>query len=76
MREVERETADRFVVADRDGWQCWLCTEAIDPQLKYPDPGSLSVDHVVPLAQLGPHAYRNVRAAHLTCNVKRGAPAA
>lgn len=68
--------ADRIrplVVFERDGWVCWLCEEPIDRSLRHPDPMSASVDHVVPLARDGEHVYENVRAAHLTCNVRRRA---
>ncbi len=44
----------------------------IDRLLKYPDPDSLSLDHVMPLARGGEHAIDNVQAAHLRCNVRKG----
>src|SRR6478609_882920 len=71
---------------------CWICAEecpdfmwkklpfkssAIDMTLKWPDPASASVDHVIPLRQLGPRDPRlwsqeNLRPAHLKCNSARG----
>jgi 5-methylcytosine-specific restriction endonuclease McrA len=46
--------------------RCWLCG----------DPGStedpLTLDHVVPRALGGPTTRANGRAAHLSCNLKRG----
>lgn len=62
----------RFVFA-RDGWCCQLCGGPIDATLRSPDPGSASVDHVVPLARGGSHTQDNVQAAHLGCNVRKGA---
>jgi len=52
---------------------CWLCGHAIDPSLKAPDPGSFSLDHVIPVTRGGPELDRsNCRAAHRLCNMKRG----
>lgn len=64
------------VLLERDGAACGICGELIDMTLKYPDPMSRSVDHVVPLARGGDHAPENCQLAHLTCNVKKGAKAA
>lgn len=70
-RGADREDVDRDVVAERDGWKCWLCEKRIDPSLRYPDQMSASLDHVVPLSLNGSHTYANCRIAHLTCNVRR-----
>ncbi len=59
-------------IADRDGWVCGICDGPIDELLRWPHPGSLSMDHVVPLAMAGPHEPSNVQAAHLRCNVAKG----
>lgn len=50
---------------------------AIDMTLAWPNPASASVDHIVPISQLGPDDPRlwrldNLRPAHLSCNSKRG----
>lgn len=45
----------------------------ISHSLRYPDPMSASVDHVMPLSQGGHDDAANKRAAHLVCNVRRGA---
>lgn len=75
-RAAPSETIDALVLAERDHWTCGLCQQLIDPGLDYPDPKSLSVDHITPLALGGHHIYANTRAAHLDCNVKRGVRAA
>lgn len=59
-------------IVARDGAVCWLCDDAIDLELVWPDPMSLSMDHVVPLSHQGPDTPANVRPAHLTCNCSRG----
>lgn len=68
--------ADRAIL-ERDRWQCGIpgCRQparAIDPAVRYPDPASPSVDHIVPLSLGGGDTERNKRAAHLGCNVARG----
>lgn len=60
-------------VFERDSWICGICTEPVDRTLAYPDPMSVSLDHVVPLVHGGEHSRANTRCSHLTCNVKRGA---
>lgn len=67
--------AERFSKTDifeRDGWRCGICGADVDRTLRYPDPGSASLDHVVPLSKGGVHAPDNVRCSHLRCNVSRG----
>ncbi|WP_420811833.1 HNH endonuclease [Kutzneria albida] len=49
---------------------CGLCNEHIDYTLSWPNPGSPSLDHIVPLSRGGSHTYENVQAAHLGCNVR------
>ena len=58
------------MVAERDGWRCGLCGAVIDPELKYPHPGSLSIDHIDPD---GEHVPENWQASHLRCNLDAGA---
>lgn len=50
---------------------CWLCGQPIDYSLKYPDPASYVVDHVVPLDAGGEDALSNKRAAHRICNSRK-----
>lgn len=51
---------------------CYLCGLPIDPERKYPDALSASVDHVIPLSRGGSGLRENLRAAHLGCNVAKG----
>lgn len=67
-RTDEAEAVDRDVVGDRDGWKCGICRRKVDRTLAYPHPNSPSLDHVIPLADHGPHTYANCRITHLRCN--------
>lgn len=54
-------------------WPCWLCGNEIDYDLKFPDPWSFTVDHVIPLSKGGdPLDWENLRAAHYRCNQRKG----
>lgn len=67
------EAYDRLEIFERDEWVCQLCNLPIDPELRYPDPGFGTIDHVVPLVVGGSDEPTNVVAAHLVCNVRKGA---
>ena len=73
MRDPSAEDIYPDVVGDRDGWFCELCERHVDRDVKWPDPMSPSIDHIIPLSWNGPHRYWNVRIAHLGCNIRRGA---
>lgn len=59
-------------VYERDGWICGLCLEPVDRELRWPDPMSASLDHVIPLSKGGEHSRANTQLAHLDCNVRKG----
>ena len=56
-------------IFERDGWICQLCGRKINRRLKYPNPRSKSIDHIVPLSKGGNDSPSNVQAAHLRCNM-------
>ena len=64
----------RREVYERDGWVCGLCDLPIDPNLRWPDKWSASLDHVVPQSHMliPDHSASNLRAVHLQCNSMRG----
>ena len=47
---------------------CALCGDPIDYTLRYPDPMSYVVDHIVPVIKGGADALENKAAAHAGCN--------
>jgi len=67
------ERFDALEVFERDGWVCGICGQLMDPVLKWPEPRSASLDHVLPLAAGGEHTRANTQAAHLICNIRKGA---
>lgn len=69
---VTAEVFSPVEIYDRDAWICGICGGDIDSGARYPDPLSVSLDHVIPLSLGGPHSRSNTRPAHLQCNVRRG----
>lgn len=59
-------------IFERDNYICGICDEVIDPLLSYPDPRSVSLDHIIAVANGGHHTRINVQAAHLRCNQAKG----
>lgn len=48
---------------------CGICGKPVDKTLKYPDPMSPTVDHIIPLNKNGdPVALENLQLAHRYCN--------
>lgn len=60
-------------ICERDGWVCWICCKPIDATLLPPNRLSGTADHVIPLSKGGSDADDNLRAAHCSCNCRRGA---
>ncbi len=58
-------------IFDRDRWVCGICKTRISRKLVWPHPRSVSLDHIIPVSQGGPHTRANCRAAHLICNTIR-----
>lgn len=59
--EVFVEAVDPRVVYEMHGGMCGICKEFV----AYED---FEVDHIIPIAKGGLHAYVNVQPAHLFCN--------
>jgi 5-methylcytosine-specific restriction endonuclease McrA len=56
----------------RDKGICGICKKLIDLRLEYPNPYSMSIDHIVPVSQGGTNNQFNLQPAHLVCNSSRG----
>ena len=57
-------------IAERDGWWCWLCGEAVEPDAI--GPWQPTIDHLVPRSRGGSTELLNLRLAHRRCNNHRG----
>ena len=61
-------------VGEAEGAPCCICRQSIDYALRYPDPGSCSVQHLQPQRDF-PHlrwVRSNWAPAHLLCNTSQG----
>lgn len=76
VRKVNNGPVERFSsreIYERDNWICHLCRNSVDKNLKFPDPFSVSLDHIQPIARGGGHTRANVACSHLRCNLKKNA---
>ena len=71
QKATEVEQLDRLTVFERDAWVCQLCLGVVDNNLKWPDKGFATLDHIVPLSKGGDHTYANVQLAHFGCNLTK-----
>lgn len=66
-------------VGEADGWRCWLCDEAVDPQMSVNDDRGPSVDSMSSGSKSKGKATESVfggeRLAHRGCNTRKGAVA-
>ena len=48
---------------------CGICGKQVNKRLKFPDPMSACIDHIIPIDRGGdPSAIENLQLAHLCCN--------
>ena len=66
-------------VAEADGWRCWLCDEAVDPDMSVNDDRGPSIDSMTTARKAKDKGTDSVfgseRLAHRGCNTKKGAVA-
>lgn len=55
----------------KDGGICQICHDPVSMDVRWPDPRSASIDHIIPLSKGGDHTWRNVQLAHLGCNCSK-----
>lgn len=72
LRAAFIESFDRAEIFERDGWICQLCLAPVDRSATFPDPASVSLDHIIPIARGGKHSRANSQTACLGCNVRKG----
>lgn len=65
----------RASIYSRDGWECQICFEPVQPGADYLSDWYPTLDHIVPQSRSeGPdHSFENLRTAHRYCNLVRGA---
>ena len=51
---------------------CYICGEALDRTIRWPDPRSVTLDHVTPVALDGADHVDNLRPVHWRCNREKG----
>jgi 5-methylcytosine-specific restriction endonuclease McrA len=73
IESVEHERVDYQRIWVEQAGVCGLCDELMDWDIKFPDPLSKSVDHIMPISRGGGHVQENVQWAHLGCNLSKGA---
>ena len=72
LASVEHEEIAASEIYERDGWRCGICGKRVNKKLKYPDPLSSTLDHIIPLSLGGPHTKSNLQLAHYICNITKG----
>ncbi|MBB1057848.1 HNH endonuclease [Dietzia sp. B19] len=73
LASAKQEPYTRELIFARDGWVCGICSESIDPRMRYQDDPSTcaTIDHIVPLSRGGDDTPANVQAAHGSCNYRK-----
>lgn len=59
------------MLVERDGGDCSLCAGPLDFSIAWPDPRSVSIDHVYPVSLGGTNAPENLALAHFSCNLRK-----
>ncbi len=66
-------------IAERDGWRCWLCDDAVDPDMSVNDPRGPSIDSRTTERKAKNKGHKGTgagtgqeRLAHRACNTGKG----
>lgn len=64
-------------IGEQDGWRCWICDEAVDPDMSVNDPRGPSIDSMTTRSKSKSKGSGSIfgeeRLAHRACNTKKGA---
>ena len=71
-KRVDGDMIDKYDVFEFYNWVCIVCDNIIDKNVRWPDPMSATLEHVIPLGRGGTHTWDNVAPAHLLCNGFKG----
>ena len=66
LRGGRVEKIDPWFIYTRDGGRCHICHKRVAKK-------EMSLDHLIPVSKGGDHIAVNIRLAHLSCNIRRGA---
>lgn len=72
LREVKVGHFTRKGAWEASNGICGHCGNPIDKSIPYPDPLSLSYDHIIPITKGGMHCQSNIQCVHRICNIKKG----
>lgn len=65
--QTQYEKNRKAILASQD--VCAICGQPVDKRLKFPNPLSPSIDHIIPIAKGGhPADIENLQLTHLKCN--------
>ena len=74
IRCLPHEAIDPFAVFDRDNWTCQICGDKTPRSLRGANVDkSPELDHIISLADGGPHMWSNVQCSCRACNGAKGA---
>ena len=63
--------SERWAVYERDGWECRICFNPVDPDAHYLSDWYPTLDHIVPRSISEDHSPENLRLACRYCNIAR-----
>lgn len=74
LRSVQADSIDPIKVFERDGWTCHICHgKTLKSERGTYDDRAPELDHIVSLADGGPHTWSNVACSCRRCNLEKGA---
>jgi hypothetical protein len=71
LRGAGYEKFEDLEIFERDKWKCGICLKRINKTILWPNRMCVTLDHIIPVSEGGPHSRANTRAAHYSCNSSR-----